>query len=43
MTPIADGDIIAPSRDLAGAIAMRARFLGGQHGRVELIELRREV
>lgn len=43
VVPVADGDVIAPSRDVARAIAMRASFVAGQHGRVNLIELRREA
>jgi pSer/pThr/pTyr-binding forkhead associated (FHA) protein len=42
VVPIEDGDVIAPSRDVAGAVAVRACFEAGQHGRVSRIELRRE-
>ena len=43
VVPIADGDVITPSRDLVGALAMRARLVDRQYDRVGLIELRREV
>jgi len=42
VVPIADGDIIAPARDVENAIRMRTRFRAGQFGRVEEIELIRE-
>lgn len=43
VTAIADGDLIAPARDVAEAIQMRVRFRSGQHGRVNEIELIRET
>lgn len=42
VVPIADGDVISPSRDVAKAIAIRARFRPEQHGRINQIELIRE-
>ena len=42
VVPIEDGDIIAPAKDVANAIAMRARFRAGQHEHVDEIELIRE-
>ncbi len=43
VVPIADGDVIAPSQDVANAIQMRTRFRAGQFGRISQIELIRET